>query len=153
MAKYDWEKLKRKFVTTSSKCTLKQFAIDNNLPYGLLRQKAKGWNESKRTNEEQKTNRIITKTIEKEIDREVDCNTRHYEIYEKLLESIDNFLGKDKLLMPKVIKELADAMKTIQQGQRLASGLDKENKGGSENVIKDFMEAVISKGNDTKTSG
>lgn len=152
MAKYDWDRLKRIYLT-SKKCTLKQFAIDNNLPYGLLRQKARGWNESKRTNDEQKTNRIVTKTIEKEIDREVDCNTRHYEIYEKLLESIDNFLGKDKLLIPKTIKELADAMKTIQQGQRLASGLDKENKGGSENVIKDFMEAVISKGNDTKTSG
>ncbi len=147
MAKYDWEKLRQKFVTTGAKCSLKQFAIDNKVPYGLLRQNAKGWTTQKRTKTEQKTNKVIEKTIDRQIDSEVEMNLRHYEISRKLLDSVEKSAGtKELYLMPKSINSLAKSLETLQKVQRIASGLDKsDNKG---DVIQNFMEAVINGSNE-----
>ena len=88
MAKYDWDALKRKFIT-SGKCTLKQFAEDNKIPYGLLRDNAKGWIKEKQTKNRQKTDKIIDKTIEKQIDVEVDWNIRQLQAGARVLEAIE----------------------------------------------------------------
>lgn len=156
MAKYDWEKIKQEYMTTGAKCTLKQFALDKNIPYNLLRQKATGWRTKKRTKDEQKTNKIIDKTIEKQIEHEVDINTRHLKISNDLLNAIElcttiealkTIEVKDgkpfKLKFPSIgrIKELSNSLEKLQKIQRIATGQD--NGKGDENIIKDFMEAVI----------
>lgn len=148
MAKYDWEKLRRKFVTTSRKYTLKQFAIDNQIPYGLLRDNAKGWLEEKRTKQRQKTDKIIDKTIDRQIESEVEMNLKHYGAGTKLLDLIDKACKvKEIACMPKAISSLATALEKAQKVQRIASGRDKEGDGKAD-VISKFMEAVIN-GNDT----
>ena len=156
MAKYDWEKIKQDYMTTDAKCTLKQFALDRNIPYNLLRQKATGWRKNKQTKNEQKTNKIIDKTIEKQIEHEVDINTRHLKISNDLLNAIElcttiealkTIEVKDgkpfKLKFPSIgrIKELSNSLEKLQKIQRIATGQD--NGKGNENIIKDFMEAVI----------
>jgi len=156
MAKYDWEKLRREFLTTSSKCTLQQFAIDKNIPYGLLRNNAKGWIKEKMTKSRQKNDKIIDQTIDKQIAHEVDINTRHLKISNDLLNAIElcttiealkTIEVKDgkpfKLKFPSIgrIKELSNSLEKLQKIQRIATGQD--NGKGDENIIKDFMEAVI----------
>ena len=144
MAKYDWEKLRRKFVTTSRKCTLKQFATDNNIPYGLLRDNASGWIEEKKTKQRQKSDKIIDKTINRQIESEVEMNIRHYDIGLKLLSLIERSSGiKEIIVSPKGISALASALEKTQKVQRIASGLDKNEGGSKSDIIKDFMEGVI----------
>lgn len=156
MAKYDWEKIKQEYMTTDAKCTLKQFALDKNIPYDFLREKAIGWRKEKHTRNTQKTNKIIDKTIEKQIEHEVDINTRHLKISNDLLNAIElcttiealkTIEVKDgkpfKLKFPSIgrIKELSNSLEKLQKIQRIATGQD--NGKGDENIIKDFMEAVI----------
>lgn len=148
MAKYDWEKLKRKFITTSPKCTLKQFAIDNGIPYRTLRERAVGWVKERRARHQQKTGEIIDKTIDRQIESEVEMNLKHYDAGTKLLDLIDKACKvKEIACMPKAISSLATALEKAQKVQRIASGRDKEGDGKAD-VISKFMEAVIN-GNDT----
>lgn len=143
MAKYDWDALKRKFIT-SGKCTLKQFAIDNNIPYGLLRDNAKGWIKEKQTKSRQKTDKIIDETINKQIESEVAMNMRHYNLGGRLLDVISKTINLEELFeSPKSINSIAKSLETIQKVQRIASGLEKGDNGAKDDVIKDFMEAVI----------
>lgn len=143
MAKYDWDALKRKFIT-SGKCTLKQFAIDNNIPYGLLRDNAKGWIKEKQTKSRQKTDKIIDETINKQIESEVAMNMRHYNLGGRLLDVISKTINLEELFeSPKSINSIAKSLETIQKVQRIASGLEKGDNGAKGDVIKDFMEAVI----------
>jgi len=156
MAKYDWEKIKQEYMTTDAKCTLKQFALDRNIPYNLLRQKATGWRKSKQAKNEQKTNKIIDKTIEKQIEHEVDINTRHLKVSGDLLNAIELCASVEALKtielkdgatvmlkFPSIgrIKDLSNSLEKIQRIQRIATGQDTGK--GDENIIKDFMEAVI----------
>lgn len=143
MAKYDWDALKRKFIT-SGKCTLKQFAINNNIPYGLLRDNAKGWIKEKQTKSRQKTDKIIDETINKQIESEVEMNMRHYNLGGRLLDVISKTINLEELFeSPKSINSIAKSLETIQKVQRIASGLEKGDNGAKGDVIKDFMEAVI----------
>jgi len=143
-------------MTTDAKCTLKQFALDRNIPYNLLRQKATGWRKSKQAKNEQKTNKIIDKTIEKQIEHEVDINTRHLKVSGDLLNAIELCASVEALKtielkdgatvmlkFPSIgrIKDLSNSLEKIQRIQRIATGQDTGK--GDENIIKDFMEAVI----------
>lgn len=142
MAKYDWDKLKQKFITSPKKQSLKQFAIANNIPYGLLRQSSSGWLDERRTKHEQKTNKVIDKTIDRQIESDVEMNLRHYNLGSKLLSIVEKSVEmKDLLYSPKSINSLAKTIETLQKVQRIASGVDSDssNKG---DVIKDFVEAV-----------
>lgn len=149
MAKYDWEKLRQKFVTTNTKCSLKQFAKDNNIPYGLLRQNAVGWCKERRTKNEQKTNKIIDKTIDKQIESDVEMNLRHYNLAGKLLAVIEKSIDMEGLFVsPKSINSIAKSLETTQKVQRIASGVENKDGGGNGDLIKDFMEAVVNESND-----
>lgn len=142
MAKYDWDKLKQKFITSPKKQSLKQFAIANNIPYGLLRQNSVGWLNEKRTKDEQKTNKIIDKTIERQIESDVEMNLRHYTLGSKLLDVVEKSVElKELFVSPKSINSLAKTIETLQKVQRIASGVDSDNSNKGD-VIKDFVEAV-----------
>ena len=147
MAKYDWEKLRRKFVTSSAKTSLKQFAVDNNIPYGLLRDNAKGWLKEKQTKQRQKTDKIINNTIDRQIESEVEMNLKHYNIATTLLSVLEKSAKIDEMYTsPKSINSLAKSLETIQKVQRIASGVEKDT--GKGDIINDFMEAVINGNNE-----
>jgi len=145
---YDWEGLKREFVLGSYK-TLKEFAEAKNISYGLLRNKAKGWAQEKRQVEKTKTQLIVEKTIQKQIEKASDYNTLHVEFWNRLLELVWEALHDDKTIKTKegkiniyALEKLALVVEKVQKGQRLALGLDEKKDGHSEEVLQRVSEIV-----------
>jgi hypothetical protein len=138
--KYDWVKLKAKYLS-GSYTGLKQFADKENINYQVVRNNAKEWNEKKLQCNDEKVTKIVTKTIEKIAERESDRNAKHLMVWDKILNKIDRLANMDKIEVPtkqgdvieidvthKHLAELSSAMDRVQKGQRLAEGLDKEDK-------------------------
>lgn len=150
--KYDWISLKRKFITKrqgNKNYTLKQFAEDEKINYKTLRERASGWIEERETKHRQATDRIIEKTLERQIENEVDMNLRHYELAGKLLSIMEKTLDFSSLSKsPKSINTLAKALKTTQDIQRTASGIDKDKAGGDGGIIQEFIKAVKDENSD-----
>ena len=143
---YNWKSLKKEFITKSNgnkKYTLKQFAEEKNINYKTLRENAKGWVEERRTVQGQKTDKIIEKTIEKQIETETAMNLRHYTVANKLLEKMEKTLDVSGLeRSPKSLNTLAKALKTLQEVQRTATDVDKPDNGANPSFIDDFIKAV-----------
>lgn len=133
MAKYDWKQLEKEYILSDYKSVssfLKDKKINNS---SYVRNNTKGWREKKRQNTDKKVTKIIQKTTEKEIEQEVDINTRHLELYNKFLDVLDSSFNTPEqymyLGMPDYdkLKKMVDILEKAQKGQRLAKGLDKEN--------------------------
>lgn len=145
--KYDWEKLKRKYVT-SDYLSLRVFSEKENVPYGLLRQNAVGWNKERRALSEQCSNKIINKIIETQAEKIANYNAKHLDMWDKLSTLLDDELsgkleewcGLDN--KHKAVRSLADVIDKLQKGQRLALGMDKDN-GNNNNEKK--LEDIFSK--------
>lgn len=148
MAKYDWKQLEKEYILSDCKSVssfLKYKGINNN---SYARNNTKGWKEKKRQNTDKKVTKTIQKITEKEIEKEVDINTRHLRLYDNFLDVLEGsfknpseymFLGMpdyDKL------KKMIDILEKSQKGQRLAKGLDKENEN-NENLNK--VEQLLTK--------
>lgn len=144
--RYDWGKLRQKFITRSKgneKYSLKQFAEDEKISYATLRKKAVGWIDEKETRQEQNRNKIIDETYQRSMEKEVEINLHHYDLANKLLEVMEKTFNISHLVSsPKAINTLAKGLKTLQEVQRKASGLDKNQSSGS-TVIQDFKKAVL----------
>lgn len=121
MAKYDWPKLKTEYITGEFE-SLKDFAEAKGLPYKTLRNNATGWIDKKRAKAGQKQDKVIERTIAKQVETEAEINTKHYELWKA-------FVDKAQALMvtaetPGQIKTLAEVIEKAQKGQRLARGMD-----------------------------
>lgn len=125
MAKYNWSKLKTKYITGGYK-SLKDFADKEGIPYNQLRKNSAGWVKEKGTKEEQKGYKITEKIIEKQIESEAQLNLKHYALWEMFVKKLAS-KAKNPLLEAKDIKALADVLEKAQKGQRLAAGLKDEN--------------------------
>ena len=126
MAKYDWIKLKQEYITGDYK-SLKEFAEKKKINYDMLRRNAKTWSKEKVTKRSQKGHKIIEKTIERQIDAEVDRNTRHLQTFDKMQDAIEKILTQYDKPSKRDIYTLLKAgelMDKIQKGQRLAEGMD-----------------------------
>ncbi|MEG1529005.1 MAG: hypothetical protein RR405_01520 [Clostridia bacterium] len=129
--KYDWNQLKHKYVTGNYK-TLKEFSDREKISYNTIRDKSHGWAAEKRTNDKQKTYKIIEKTVERQINSEIDINNRHLLLYDKILNAIDDVLtsqlnGDDGDISIYKLEKIAQTLQRTQMGQRLALGMDKDS--------------------------
>lgn len=151
--KYDWTSLKRKFITRSKgnkKYSLKQFAEDEKINYRTLRDNASGWIKARETKQRQKNDKLTDKIIESQIESEAEINKHHYDMANRLLGVMGQTFDIGNLVnSPKSINTLAKALKTLQEIQRTASGLDKQGNNGS-NVIAEFIKGVIDENADTQ---
>ena len=154
MAKYDWKQLEKEYILSEYKTVssfLKEKNIINN---GTTRKYTKGWNDKKRQKEDKKATKIIEKTTEKEIQKEVDINTRHFELYNKFLDVLDKSFENQQYMyvgMPDYdkLKKMIDILEKAQKGQRLAKGLDKEN----DNEVTQSLAEAIQKAYESKAGG
>jgi hypothetical protein len=121
--KYEWARLKRKFVVGKCK-TLKAFAEREKIPYELLKKHSKEWIAEKRTELERNEYQIRGKILAAQVEKEVDRNTRVLNITDKFLDA----LGKAKLSArnAKAFGALAKALESLQKVHRTGEGLDKE---------------------------
>lgn len=145
MAKYDWKQLEKEYILGEHK-SVSSFLKDKNIKNSsYVRNNTKGWKEKKRQIEDKKVTKTIQRITEKEIEKEVDINTRHLELYNKFLDVLENSFINPKqymyLGMPDYdkLKKMVDILEKAQKGQRLAKGLDKEN---DNNITQSLAEAI-----------
>ena len=148
MAKYNWKQLEKEYILSDYKSVssfLKDKGINNN---GTTRKHTSGWKDKKRQKEDKKATQIIEKVTEREIEKEVDINTRHLKLYDSFLNVLEGSFKNPAeymyLGMPDYdkLKKMVDILEKSQKGQRLAKGLDKEE-NNNENLNK--VEQLLTK--------
>lgn len=149
MQRYDWDELKREFLTGSYK-SLKEFAEKKGLHYGTLRNKAKDWLKERQQITQEKNQAILEKTLERQIEEAVDYNAWHVRVWDEFLRLIWAALHDEKTIKTKdgrynvhALERLVNVMEKTQKGQRLALGLDEEKKDDrSEELLQRMREIV-----------
>lgn len=146
---FNKDKQKLKYVTGKYK-SLKDFADKEKLSYEYLRGYAKGWNKDKKEYQQQIIDKSITEMQKKEISRELKANERHIELWDKVLDilensmisskNLSNFKGKDNL--HNAIKSLTYSLEKAQKGQRIAYGMDESDKNDIEEKLADTFEKM-----------
>jgi hypothetical protein len=148
MARINWEELKKEFILGDYK-SLRVFADKKGLKYnGNFMKKTKGWSDEKVAKGLQKSCKIVERTIEKQINHEVDRNTRHLNMWDTLLDIVDEVMnGKDQHLQTKAgninvyaIEKLTSIVERAQKGQRLAEGLDMDKQQAVD--VSPYVEAL-----------
>jgi hypothetical protein len=136
VAKYDWNELKQEYILGTYN-DLKEFSDKKNINYGYLRQRADKWNDEKLTINEHKTNKIIEKTIQKDIEKKsndiVNIKGMYEKVFKKINKIIDyelnlsiNMFGKefetDQINNSK-LKSVVEMLEKGQKGYRLESNI------------------------------
>ena len=140
--KYDWEELRRKFIT-GDYTTIKEFAEKEKVPYSLTRKHSANWLNEKRTVRQYKEKRIIENVINKQIVSTSYINERHIAVFEKALDIAERGLSEciaDENINASRLEKIVDSLQKIQKAQRLALGMDKDggNQAAEDNVTKLF---------------
>ncbi|ADQ45660.1 hypothetical protein Calkro_0778 [Caldicellulosiruptor kronotskyensis 2002] len=145
---YDWDELKREFMIGNYK-TLKEFAQEKGVNYGVLRNKARDWLKEKQQVNKEKNQLIFEKTLQRQIEKATDYNTWHVEIWDEFLRLVWAALHDEKTIKTKdgkynvyVLERLANVMEKVQKGQRLALGLDENKEDHSEQLLNRIREIV-----------
>lgn len=139
MAKYDWDKLKAKYVGGNYK-NLREFAEKENINYDVLRRKASKWQNEKSQASHKKVTKIVTKTIEKIAEKEADRNARHIALLDLILDKTEKVISeeltthvdmfgnahKGEIIEVAKLESMARVLEKAQKGHRLALGLDKD---------------------------
>ncbi|RKL63030.1 hypothetical protein DXT63_08520 [Thermoanaerobacteraceae bacterium SP2] len=147
MARYNWEKLKQKFLLGDYK-SLREFAEREGLKYnGNFIKKTKGWGKEKDIMEAQKRCKIVERVTERQIKQEVDWNTTHLKLWGEFLNILRKALKdgsieyKDGRINAYTFEKFANVMEKVQKGQRLALGLD-EKQEQNDDSIDALIEAI-----------
>lgn len=151
MARYDWEVLRQKFLLGDYK-SLREFAEREGLNYksSYFFKRTKGWVEEKEAREKEKRSKIIEGAIERQIKHEIDWNTRHLEIWGKLLaiilEAVEDYRlqfvsEKTGRLNVYALEKVANIIEKAQKGQRLSLGLDEKTEK-DDGSLKELADAI-----------
>lgn len=148
MAKYDWIKLRQKYITGDYK-SLKDFAERENVDYPTLRNNANGWKKERVTKQKQKTDKIIEKTINKQAEKESALNVQVLSVAEKFIKVLGRFtveeLSELTMADTRDFVNLTGALSNLQKIHRISEGLDKPNAGNSTDTHDDAVNALIDK--------
>lgn len=121
----DWTKIKTEYIT-DSKSSYRKLAEKYGVPFATLRCRAKEekWTELKA----QTQHRIITKTIDKDVDKKVDRATRLMSVTDKLLvkieETVDEISAGTVVADKAILKQISGALKDIKDIQGIKSERD-----------------------------
>lgn len=148
MAKYDWIKLRQKYITGDYK-SLKDFAERENVDYPTLRNNANGWKKERVTKQIQKTNIIIEKTLNKQAEKESDLNMQVLGVAEKFIKALGKWTIEELSELTRAdtrdFVDLTGALANLQKIHRISEGLDKTNAGNSADTQDDAVNALIDK--------
>ncbi len=159
---FNKDKQKLKYVTGNYK-SLRDFSIKENINYNYLKNYAKGWNKDKKEYQLQINDKTITEIQKRDINREIKANERHIEIWDKLLDILENSLSDNKQLnkfkgkdnLHNAVKSLAYSMEKAQEGQRKALGLDNIDNSQDNKIVDVFTKMADAFGemNEEKDEG
>jgi len=149
--RYDWEALRQKFLLGDYK-SLREFAEREGLNYksSYFFKRTKGWLREKEVREKEKRSKIIDSALERQIEHEIDWNTRHLEAWGKflqiILEAVEDYhchfvSEKTGRLNPYALEKAASVLKMAQEGQRKALGLDEKTEK-DDGSLKELADAI-----------
>lgn len=137
MARYDWDKLKAKYIS-GDYSSLKEFSEIENINYDVLRRKASKWQEEKSQSSHKKVTKIIDKTIEKVAEQEADRNAKILSISDKLAAKVDEAINQLEQYVVKNKKKT----KTVEYDKK---GLKPTKEITTEEEIIDIIDGLIDK--------
>lgn len=116
----DWTKIKSEYIT-DSRSSYRKLAEKYNVPFATLQCRARreNWVGIKKRTQD----KIITKTIDKEVDR----LTRYLEVTDKILDKIEEAVDKlsfADMLNKSTLRQISGALKDIKDIQGVKSALD-----------------------------
>ena len=144
----NWIELKQDFITGDYK-SLNDFARIKDLKInGNFKKQTKGWITDKVQYQDQKSTNVIRLVQENQINKEVDRNQRHIDIYDEALnlleETITKLKNKESLDKSdlKILNDLIAALERVQKGHLLAMK-DPRSKEGIKNPCKNFIDILL----------
>lgn len=116
----DWTKIKSEYIT-DSRSSYRKLAEKYNVPFATLQCRARreNWAEIKKRTQD----KIITKTIDKEVDR----LTRYLDVTDKILDKIEEAVDElsfADMLKKSTLRQISGALKDIKDIQGVKSTLD-----------------------------
>ena len=149
MSKINWEEKKKEFLLGDFK-SVREFADKTGMSYnGHFMQKTKGWADEKNKFEKDKAAEIVQKTVEKQVQNEVDRNVEHLNTWDKILNLIQKIMAEPETYLVKgdgavnisLVEKVSCILERVQKGQRWALGLD-EKGHNDEGTLLDLIRAI-----------
>lgn len=128
----DWDALKNEFLG-SKHTKLADFLSEKGIKRsGSVSRHTAGWPADKKAFMTRKNTRVLQKTLDRRVDKEVDHNLAHLQQWEDIRSRIKYMLqSPDPSLCtangqptPATVDKIAGILEKVQKGQRLALGLD-----------------------------
>ena len=130
----DWDALKTQFLAsnhTKLYAFLQEKGINRS---GSVSRHTVGWPADKKAFIARKNTRVLQKTLDRRVAKEVDHNLAHLQQWDDIRSRIDLMLQApdpslctaDGQLTPGALEKIAGIIDKVQKGQRLALGLDME---------------------------
>lgn len=148
--RYDWEALRQKFLLGDYK-SLREFCEREGLKYtAYFRKRTSGWPSEKKQNANKKVSEVVEGILQRQIEHEIDWNTRHLEAWGKflriILEAVEEYhrhfvSEKTGRLNPYALEKAANVLKMAQEGQRKALGLDEKTEK-DDGSLKELADAI-----------
>jgi hypothetical protein len=141
MGAVNWDKIKNEYITTN--IGQRPLAAKHKVSFNTLKTRA---NKEKWADQRKEYNNKVTIKTQQKLEliaeQQADRNTRHLQIWDKLLDKIEVVLHKP--ILPEDITRVATAIEKAQRGQRLAEGLDKavESSVDNSDAIDEFIRAT-----------
>lgn len=131
----DWDYMEKDYIT-GNYGSLKEFSDHHNINYNNVRQKAAkhNWKQQKELYLKEKNNKILQEVRKQQVAEEVFLRKRELTLIEKCFNIIEQILDDghcqistrqgivDIRLNPPLMKDLADAILRLQQGESVANG-------------------------------
>ena len=130
----DWDALKNEFLG-SKHTKLADFLQEKGIKRsGSVSRHTAGWPADKKAFMTRKNTRVLQKTLDRRVAKEVDHNLAHLQQWDDIRQRIDLMLQApdpslctaNGQLTPATVEKIAGILEKAQKGQRLALGLDME---------------------------
>src|SRR5690606_14805059 len=140
----NWDYMEKDYIT-GNYGSLKEFSDHHNINYSNVRQKAaeRNWKQQKESYLREKNSKILQEIQKQQVKEEASLRKRELTLIEKCFDVIERILDDgccqistrqgivDIRLNPPLVKDLADAILRLQQGESIANG---ENSIGVGNI-------------------
>ena len=146
----DWDALKNAFLV-SNHTKLADFLQEKGMKRsGNVSRHTAGWPADKKAFMTRKNTRVLQKTLDRRVAKEVDHNLAHLQQWDIIRDFIDLMLQApdaslctaDGQLTPAALEKIAGILDKAQRGQRLALGLDAGKQDKENNQLSELIASL-----------
>ena len=146
----DWDALKNEFLG-SKHTKLADFLQEKGIKRsGSVSRHTAGWPADKKAFMTRKNTRVLQKTLDRRVAKEVDHNLAHLQQWDDIRSRIDLMLQApdpslctaNGQLTPATVEKIAGILERVQKGQRLALGLDAGKQDKDNNQLSELIASI-----------